>query len=72
MTIGDRGLSLIETILAIVAAMFFCILGAKNTFNRKQAEVLREQVVSMRQALTDCEVENSNLKILLNHGRKAE
>ena len=70
--LGDRGLTLIESVLAVVAAMFFFIVAAKANFNRKVADVLREKTIALEQELVDCRVETDNLKILLNHGRKAD
>lgn len=70
--LSGSGLTLLEAVLAIVAAMFFCIFAAKNVFNMKQAEVLRDRVIVLEQEIRDCGVESANLKILLNHGRKAE
>ena len=70
--LGDRGLTLIESVLAVVAAMFFFIVAAKVNFNRKVADVLREKTIALEQELVDCRVETDNLKILLNHGRKAD
>lgn len=70
--LGDRGLTLIESVLAVVAVMFFFIVAAKANFNRKVADVLREKTIALEQELVDCRVETDNLKILLNHGRKAD
>ena len=70
--LGDRGLTLIESVLAVVAVMFFFIFAAKANFNRKVADVLREKTIALEQELVDCRVETDNLKILLNHGRKAD
>ena len=72
MALGECGLTLVEAVLAVVAFIFFCILVAKSNFNRKQADAFREMAVVIGQDLKDCRLESDNLKILLNHGRKAE